>query len=168
MFDSDTPRSPLWIAIGIRRTVAALQANLMRTLPLWPIDEEFRVEGHAAIRLDVELHHPTIDAFGIELRIDGAVERIGEIDAPSVAADLDHLRASIELAVLRTRMARARDDAADADLADEFCIERIGHVVLVQVAGPPARHVEEAVVHRKIDVGDERRHRAKTLEHRRQ
>src|SRR5690349_14614489 len=123
MFGGDTPRSPLRIAIGIRGAVAALQANLVRTLPFRPVDEEFRIEGHAALRLDVELHHPSIDALRIELRIDRAVERIGKIDAPSVTADLDHLRAAIELAVglavLGARMARARDDAADADLADQ-------------------------------------------------
>src|ERR1051325_7205452 len=106
MFGGDTPRSPLRIAIGIRGAVAALQANLVRALPFRPVDEEFRIEGHAAVRLDVELHHPAIDAFRIELRIDRAVERIGEIDAPPVTADLDHLRAAIELAVLGARMAR--------------------------------------------------------------
>ena len=118
--------------------------------------------------LRVELHHPAVDAVGIELRVDGAVERVGEIDAPAVAADLDHLRPAVERPVLGARMRRPRDDAADADLAGELRVERIGHVVLLQVAGAPAGDVEEAVVHRQIDVGDERRHRLEALEQRRQ
>src|SRR5262249_25025283 len=119
MFDGITPRTPSRIAIGIRGAVSALQADLVRALPLGPIDKEFRVEGHTAFRLDVQLPHPAIDALGIELRIDRPVERAGEIDAAPVAADFDHLRAAIELAVLRARMARARDDAADAHLAGQ-------------------------------------------------
>src|SRR5215475_14927215 len=95
-FDADTPRSLLRIAIGIRRAVAALQANLVRTLAFGPVDEEFWIEGHAAFRLDVELHHPAFDALRIELRIDGAVERVGEVDALAVATDLDHLGAAIQ------------------------------------------------------------------------
>src|SRR5690349_23992220 len=102
------PRSG--IAIGIRRAIAALKANLVRSLTFRPVDEEFRIEGHAAFRLDVQFHHPAVDALRVELRIDRAIERVGEIDAPPVAADFDHLRAAIELAVLCAGMARARDD----------------------------------------------------------
>ena len=65
-------------------------------------------------------------------------------------------------------MAGARDDPADPHLAGELGIERVGDVVLLQVAGAPARHIEKAVVHRKIDVGDQRRAGAEALEHRRQ
>src|SRR5689334_18913341 len=127
----------------------------MRPLPLGPIDKEFRIERHAALWLDVELHHPAVETLGVELRIDGAVERIGEIDAASVATDLDHLRSAVEFAVLRTRMRGARDDAADPHLAGELWIERVGHVILLQVAGSPARDIEKAVVHGEVDVGDE-------------
>ena len=44
-----------------------------------------------------------------------------------------------------------------------FGLERVGHVVLVEVAGAPARHVEGLVVDREIDVGDQRRHALKPL-----
>src|ERR1051326_5646877 len=102
----------------------------MRQLSLGPIDEEFGIEGDAALGLGVELHHPAVEAALVELRVDRAVERIGEVDAPAVAADLDHLRTAAELAVLGAGMARARDDAADPHRAGELGIERVGNVVL--------------------------------------
>src|SRR6266478_1314858 len=87
------------IAIGIRRTVAAFKAHLVRPVRRWPLHEEFRIEVNAASRIRVELDHPSLDAIGIELRIDRAVQRIGEIDAPSVAADLHHLWPAAERTV---------------------------------------------------------------------
>src|SRR6266478_9835364 len=78
------------IAIGIRRTVAAFKAHLVRPVRCRPFHEEFRIEADAAFRIGVELDHPSLDAIGIELWVDGAVQRIGEIDPPPVAADLHH------------------------------------------------------------------------------
>src|SRR5215467_3085440 len=89
------------IAIGIRGTVAALQPDLVRPMSFRPGHEEFRVERKPAIRVGVELHHPAVETALVELRIDRAVERVGEIDASAVAADFDHLRSATELAVLR-------------------------------------------------------------------
>src|SRR5690349_17652156 len=128
-------------------------------MALWPIDEELWIERDPAGGVGVELDHPAIDTLRVELRIDGAVKRVGEINATAIAADLDHLRPAIELAVLRPRVTRARHDPADAHFAGQFRIERVRYVVLLQVAGAPARDVEEAIVHRQIDVGDERRNR---------
>src|SRR5215469_3061571 len=108
------------ITEGIRRAVAALEPHLMRQLSLRPLDEEFGIEGDAAVGLGVELHHPAVEPAVVELRVDRAVKRVGEIDALPVAADLDHLRPTAELAVLRARMAGARDDAADPHLAGEL------------------------------------------------
>src|SRR5258706_10814659 len=93
------PPIPSRIAIGIRRTVAAFEPHLVRPVRRRPLHEEFRIEADTAIRLGVELDHPSLDAVGIELRVDGAVQRIGEIDPPSVAADLHHLRPAAERAV---------------------------------------------------------------------
>src|SRR4051812_42097813 len=76
------------VAIGVRGAVAALEAHLVRAMRLWPFDEELVVEADTSGRIGVELHHPTLDAIGIKLRIDGTVERVGEIHAPPVAADL--------------------------------------------------------------------------------
>src|SRR5882757_4843859 len=90
----DSGRS--WTAIRVRRAVAALEANLVRTMRRRPFHEELGIEGHASARSRIELHHPAFDAVGIELRIDRAVERVGEVDAPAVAADLDHLRPTAE------------------------------------------------------------------------
>src|SRR5262245_18796538 len=101
-----TPRPHgLRIAVRIRRAVAALQPHLMRELTLRPGDKELRVEGNAARRIDVELDHPAVETALVELRVDRAVERIGEIDPLAVAADLDHLRPAGKLAVLRAGMA---------------------------------------------------------------
>src|SRR5271166_6738036 len=128
----------------------------MRALSLRPVDKEFQIESDAAARLGVELDHPAVDPVGIELRVDGAVKRIGKIDSPPIAAYFDHLRTAAEFAVVRARMARARDNAADPHLVGELGIERIGYIVLLQIAGAPAGDVKEAVIHRKVDVGDKR------------
>src|SRR5262245_19048892 len=104
------------IAIRIRGAVTPLQANLMRPLSFRPVDEEFWVEGEPPRAGGVELDHPAVDPFRIELRVDRAVERVGEINAPAVAADLHHLRSTIELAVLRTRVSYARHDASNPHL----------------------------------------------------
>ena len=101
----------------------------MRALSLRPVDKEFRIESDAAARLGVELDHPAVDPVGVELRVDGAVKRIGEIDPPPVAAYFDHLWTAAEFAVLRARMVRARDNAADPHLAGELGIERIGYLL---------------------------------------
>src|SRR5262249_24619453 len=111
---------PSGIAIGIRRAVASLQPDLMRPMAFRPIDEEFRVERDASGGVGVEFSNPAVDAFRIEWRIDRAVERVGEITAPSVAADLDHLRSAVELSVLGCGVARTRDDPANAHLAGEL------------------------------------------------
>src|SRR5262245_6056879 len=58
------------IAVGIRRAIAALEAYLMGTVRCRPAHEKPLVEGDAALGLGVELHHPTLDAIGVELRID--------------------------------------------------------------------------------------------------
>src|SRR6266540_4138938 len=136
----------------------------MRPVPFRPVDEEFRVECDTPRRGGVELDHPAVDALRIELRVDRAVERVGEINAPAVAADLHHLRSTIELAVLRTRVGRARHDPSNPHLSGELRVEWIRHVVLLQVAGAPARDVEEAVVHGQIDVGDQWGNRLEALE----
>jgi hypothetical protein len=53
-------------------------------------------------------------------------------------------------------MRGVRDNPADADLAGELGIERVGHIVLSEIAGSPAGDVEEPVVDRQIDIGNER------------
>src|SRR4029079_18781469 len=101
----------------------------MRAVALWPGHEKARIELDTAIDAGVELHHPAVEALWIELRIDRAVERISEIDAPPVPADLDHLPSAAQERV-RGRVRRARHDPANPDFASELRIEWIAHVVL--------------------------------------
>src|SRR5262245_45761057 len=100
-------------AVRVRRAVAALQPHLVRELALGPFDEEFLVELNAAVRPGVELDHPAVEATVVKLAVDRAVERVGEIDAPAIAADFHHLRPAPDLAVLGARMGCAGDDPAD-------------------------------------------------------
>src|SRR5260370_8188654 len=111
--------------------------NLVRQMPLRPVEEEFRIDGDAAARLGVEFNHPAVEAAFVELRVDCAVERVGEIDALPVAADLDHLRAAAEFAVLRAGGAGARDDAADSDLARGLSGATVPPAILLHVAPAP-------------------------------
>ncbi len=124
---------------------------------LWPLDEKIGIKGNAAIRIGIKLYHPAVDAFGIELIIDGAIQRVGKVDPPPVAADLHHLRTAVQSTRANFGMRLAGPDAADPDGASQLGCERVGHVVLAQVAGTPAGHVEKAIVHGKVDIGHERR-----------
>ena len=47
-------------------------------------------------------------------------------------------------------------------------LTRIGDIVLAHLAGAAAGGIEKAVVHREIDIGDERRHGTEALQERRQ
>src|SRR5215469_3444287 len=98
----------------------------MRQMALGPGDKEFWIERDAAVCSGVELHHPAVEPALIELAVDRPIQRIGEIDASAVAADLDHLRSAAELAVLGAGMPGAGHDAADPHLASELGIERVG------------------------------------------
>src|SRR5215475_1119802 len=104
---------------GVGRGVSALQADLMRQVVVRPLDEEVAGQLDAAARLRVHPHHPALDAVRVELRVDRSVERVGEVDPLAVAAHLDHLRAAVEGTIV-ARPGRARDDAADPELAGEL------------------------------------------------
>src|SRR5690242_21771356 len=106
----------------IRRRVPAFESHLVRAR-LAEVDEEVRVDGEAAVRGGVELHHPAGESVGVELVVPRAVERVGEVDATAVAADLYHLRTAGEYAALRVR--RAPHDAAEVHRASELRLERV-------------------------------------------
>src|SRR6202041_1279179 len=127
-------------------------------------EKEFRVERHAAGGLGVELYHPAANSVGIELHVPGGVQRVGEIDATSIAAELDHLRAAVQHVAGIFRMRGAAHDAAQMHGAGFLGMEGIGNVILQEFAGAPARNVEEAIVERKIDIGDKRGHSFESLE----
>src|SRR5262245_16654914 len=138
----------------------------MWSMRRWPLDEKLGIEGNTAMGLGVELYHPAINPVRIELLIDGTVERVGEVNAPTIAAHFYHLRSTAHAPILGARVRRSRDDTADAYLARELGFHRIGYIVLLQVAGAPAGDIEELVVHGQIDVGDERGNRLEALQHR--
>src|SRR5215469_5076512 len=106
----------------------------MRPMAGRPVDKEIAVELDAAVGLGIDLDHPTVKALGVELRVDRAVERIGEVNAAAVAANLDHLRSAIEWRGA-FGMRGARHDSADPHLAGQPWIERIADIVLLEIAG---------------------------------
>src|SRR6185295_17692348 len=65
------------------------------------------------------------DSLRIELWVDRAIKRVGEIYTFAVAADLHHLRPAVEVAV-RCRMRGTRDNPADPDLSYELRCEGVG------------------------------------------
>src|SRR5262249_52816782 len=85
----------LWIAVGIRRRIAAFEMNLVRPVAV-KFDEEVLVECHASRRIRVDLDDPALHALRIELRIPGAIKGVAEVDTLAVAAHLDHLRSAVE------------------------------------------------------------------------
>jgi hypothetical protein len=98
-----------------------------------PLNEEFGIESDAAVLSGIELHHPAVDALRIELRVDRAIERVGELDALPVPADLYHLGAAIER-IHGRRVSGARHDPSDAHLAGELRIEGVGDSIFVRSA----------------------------------
>ena len=50
--------------------------------------------------LGIELYHPALDPVGIELGVDRAIKRVCKVDPLAIAADLDHLRAAVQRAIL--------------------------------------------------------------------
>src|SRR5437764_5967672 len=149
------PGSTSGETVGVGRGVAALEADLVRALYL-ERHEEVRVRSDATIRVGVELHDPPLDALRLELGVPGGVQRVRHIDSLPIPADLHHLRAAVEGA--GRRVSALVDDAAEVDRAGELGVERVRNVVLAELAGSPARDVEEPVVDGQVDVGDERRH----------
>ena len=69
------------------------------------------------------------------------------------------------MAVLGLRMDGAGAIPPIRTFPVELRIERIRHVILLEIARAPAGHVKKAIVHREVDVGHERRHRPETLQH---
>src|SRR5262245_17664970 len=116
------------VAIRVGCGVAALQSHLVGQMTYRRLDKESPGQVASALELGVDLDHPALDPVGVELRVDRAIERIGEIDPPAVAADLDHLRPAIEGSGM-LGMAGTRDHAADAQLADQFWLKRVADVV---------------------------------------
>src|SRR5580704_5733378 len=153
------------IAERIGRRVAAFETNLMGPLAVAG-REEIRIDRHAARRRAIDLRDPAAHAFRVKLRIPRAVQRVRYVDAPPVAAELDHLRRAVERPALR--MLPVRYDSAQTYAASLPRLERVAHVVLLQVTGAETRDVQKFVVEAQVDVGNQRRHRLERLERGRQ
>lgn len=129
------------------------------------VHEEVRIKSHPTGRVGIDPHHPATHAR-IELVIPATVERIGEVEPPSVAAHLHHLGPALHRPSLgmRHRVGQTTNTYGPREL----WVEGVRHIVLAQFACAPARHVEKTIVQRQVDVRDQRRHHAQLLEHRRQ
>src|SRR6202049_398077 len=117
------------VAIRIGGRVAAFEAHLVAA-QIAELDKEVRIELQAAFGFRVQLYHPAADALGIELNVPGRVERVGEVNAPAIAADLDHLRASVERRLGLLGMAGVAHDTAEMDRTGLLRVEGIGNVIL--------------------------------------
>src|ERR1700675_1079183 len=62
-------------------------------------------------------------------------------------------------------MRGAPDNSTKVQGAGELWVKWIGYIVLLKFTRAPAGHVEKTVVQGKINVGNERRHGLKTLQH---
>ena len=92
--------------------------------------------------------------LGVELVVPGRVERVGDVEPAAVVGELEHVRAAAEVAA---GVARLADHAAEPELPGQLRVRRVGDVVLAEVAVQPVGEVEEAVVHREDEVGDQAR-----------
>src|SRR6266403_2729335 len=156
------PRSNRRVAERIRRAIAALEPDLMRPVSVREAHPVVLCQLEAAARVRIGHDLRPRHSVGIELVVPRRVERVGPVDTLAVTANLDHLRtAGIQLAA---RVGGTASDAADVYRTRKLRLPRICDVVLTHLTGSPAGDVEEPVIHREVDVGHQRRHRAKPLQ----
>src|SRR4051794_40012196 len=79
------------VTVRVGRGVAALQSDLVhaQATELLAVREESLVDAEPAVGVGVELGHPGAHAVRVELVVPRSVQRVGEVDPPAVAADLD-------------------------------------------------------------------------------
>src|SRR6266511_5798457 len=105
--------------------------------------EETGIDRHAAgLGVRVDAGHPGAHAVRVEDVVPSRIERVREVDASAVPADLDHLWRTPEWLLGSGGMRGAADDAAQAHRACLFGVVRVADVVLLDLARSPARHVE--------------------------
>ena len=93
-----------------------------------------RRELDAAVRTRIAHCLRARHAVGIELRVPGRIERVGEVDPATVAADLDHLGPACERRAVE--VGRALHDPTDTHRACERRVARIRNVVLPKLPVP--------------------------------
>ena len=156
-------------AVRVARRIPALQAGLVhaQTAEVVAVREEARVDGHAAgLCVRVDAGHPSAHAVRVEDVVPPRVERVGEVHAPAVAADLHHLRSARQRQLGMRRGAECGRRCRPGAPSPPPRVVRVADVVLLQLARPPARHVQPAVVDGQVDVAHQRRDRAEGLKRR--
>ena len=135
----------------------------MRSVSVGELDPEIFIQVDATVGANVGLYHRARHPIRIELVVPGRIKRISPVDPLAIAADLDHLRPRRMPCRLGERLvARCRQYAPTRPA----WALGIANVVLAHLAGAPARHIEEPVVEREVDVGDQWRHGAEPLKQR--
>src|SRR5207244_12735876 len=104
------------VTVGVRRCVAPIQPYLVCAQPA-KLDNELLIELHSTLCICIDLHHPTLYTIRIELLIPRRVERVREVAAPAIAADLDHLRTTVERLLGLLRVSRSAHDATEVERA---------------------------------------------------
>src|SRR5262245_18445358 len=83
------------VAVGIGGGIATFQMYLVGPQSV-ELQEELRIEFDPTFGWDVQLGHPTFNAFRIKLLVPGLVKGIGEIHAPAITTDFHHLRPAVQ------------------------------------------------------------------------
>src|SRR5687767_8860065 len=112
------------VTVGVRRGVTAFQSNLVGA-HAFRLQEEPRVQFHAAFGSHIDLDHPAADTIRVELFVPRRVEPVREVNALAVAADLDHLRATVQRLLWLTGVRGAADNAAESEGGDFLRLERV-------------------------------------------
>src|SRR6185295_6054345 len=100
----------------------------------------------------IQFYHPTLYPIRIELFVPGLIERVCEVDPAAVAADLDHLLRPVERRIGGSGMRRAPYDASQMHGSGQLWIERIGNIVLPNLARAPARNIKKTIIEREVDI----------------
>ncbi len=143
----------------LRRAVAVLEADLVGAggpaRAVVEVDEEVVVDLHASVRVAVHAQEPRAQP-GVELVVPGRVERVGDVEPAPVEDSWSICGPPFSSRPASLGLPRM---SAEPELTGQLRIGRVGDVVLAQVAVQPVREVEEAVVHREDEVGDQAGHR---------
>src|SRR5215216_1773214 len=149
-----------WLDPDVRGYVASGVAHLVGAGGAGGFSAEVHVEVlvdlHPAVlgvAVDLEQVRAFLGELGVELVVPATIERVGHVEPLAVERELEHLRSTVQLAS-RDLLALS-EQAAAPDLAGKSGVRGIAYVVLPEVAVQPVREVEEAVVHRDEEVGDQ-------------
>src|SRR6516225_10181073 len=131
-------------------------------------NEKVWIKRQRAVRPGIGFNEPGTDSVRIYLLVPGRIQRVGKINAFSVAAYLHHLRTAIQRYVQLFRMGRATYDSADMKHGCE--LRAIGNrdVVTAQFPGSPAGYIKPFIIKRQVKVSNEGWNRLETLQQRRQ